>query len=198
MLIRPRAEPRRGSPQTSLQVQVNLCLRTLSGLASAKIRMQQNLMRQEHRLVVCSWDPARRPQQFELRKRTGQHGRPIESQLTKGSGILAQRGCGGAGKRDASDDEDSQGGRPGNRVLRCTDREIDSFPNGTVGQGRARDCQRSESSERTAYVRVDWGANRKGHSRVRSRVNGLREWWCAAGRALQSRRDLDRSRFAAI
>ena len=136
MPIRPRAEPRRGSPQTSLQVRVNLCLRTLSGLASAKIRMQQNLMRQEHRLVVCSWDPARRPQQFELRKRTGQHGRPIESQLTKGSGILAQRGCGGAGKRDASDDEDSQGGRPGNRVLRCTDREIDSFPNGTVRQGR--------------------------------------------------------------
>ena len=136
-----------GEPKVSLQVQVNLCLRSLSGLTSAKTRMQQNLMCQEHRLAVCSWDPARPPQQFEPRKRTRQHGLPIESQLTKGTGILAQCGCGCTGKKDASHDEDSEGGRPGNRVLRCTDREIDTFPNGTVGQGRARDCQRSESSE---------------------------------------------------
>src|SRR5215472_6405136 len=141
------AEARRGSSKITSQVQINLCLRTLSGLTSAKIPMQQNLMCQDHWLVVCSWDPARRPQQFELGKRTRQHGLPIESQLTKGTGILAQYGCRCAGKRDASHDEDSTGGRPGNRVLRCTDREIDSFPNGTVGQARARDCQRSESSE---------------------------------------------------
>ena len=89
--------------------------------------MQQNLMCQEHRLAVCSWDPARPPQQFEPRKRTRQHGLPIESQLTKGTGILGQCGCGCAGKRDAGHDEDSERGRSGNRVLRCTDREIDVF-----------------------------------------------------------------------
>ena len=123
----PGCRTRPGERPNYVQVQVNLCLHTLSGLTPAKIPMQQNLMCQEHRLAVCSWDPARPPQQFEPRKRTRQHGLPIESQLTKGTGILGQCGCGCAGKRDASHDEDSERGRSGNRVLRCTDREIDVF-----------------------------------------------------------------------